>query len=320
MKYLEVGTSGVKASNIVMGCMRLKGKTPGEAEKIIRTYMEEGVNYFDHADVYGRAEMRGECESVFGQAMDLRNASVREKMIIQGKCGIVKTDSGSYYDFSRDYILRAVDAILGRLNTEYLDFLLLHRPDSLMEPEEVAEAFDKLYKSGKVRHFGVSNFRSLQVELLQKYTDYKLEANQLHVSIPHCPMIDNGIACNLAEEQAFDRDGQILEYSRLKKMTIQAWSPFQYGSFASSSKTWIFLGDRERYGLLNDTLDRIAAEYGVTSTAIAVAWLTTHPANMQVILGSTNPDRIKESCKGSELKLTKAQWYEIYKSAGKLIP
>ena len=193
MKYIEVGTSGVKASNLIMGCMRLKGKTLKEAEEIIRTAMDCGINYFDHADVYGSAGQRGECEEIFGKAVGLSRPSVRESMIIQSKCGIIKSEVGAY-DFSKEHILEAVDGILSRLGTEYLDFLLLHRPDALMEPEEVAEAFDTLYQAGKVRHFGVSNHRPLQVELLQKYLPYKLEINQLHLSIVHCPMIDSGIA------------------------------------------------------------------------------------------------------------------------------
>lgn len=319
MKYFEVGKSGIEASNIIMGCMRLKGKTPAEAEAIIRTYLDAGVNYFDHADVYGSAGMRGECETIFGKAVDLMNPDIREKMIIQSKCGIVKGEV-QYYDFSREHILNSVDGILSRLNTEYLDFLLLHRPDTLMDPAEVAEAFETLKAAGKVRHFGVSNFNPMQVELLQKYVPYKLDINQLHLSIAHCPMIDSGIAANMDLPQAYDREGSVLEYSRLKDMTIQCWSPFQYGSFASSSKSWPFLGDYERYGELNKAIDKIAEKYGVSNTTVAVAWLTRHPANLQVIIGSMNPDRIMDSCAGSDLPLTREEWYSIYLASGKLIP
>lgn len=319
MKYFEVGKSGIEASNVIMGCMRLKGKTPAEAEAIIRTYLDAGVNYFDHADVYGSAGMRGECETIFGKAVDLMNPDIREKMIIQSKCGIVKGEV-QYYDFSKEHILDSVDGILSRLNTEYLDFLLLHRPDTLMDPCEVAEAFESLHEEGKVRHFGVSNFNPMQVELLQKYVPYKLDINQLHLSIAHCPMIDSGIAANMDVPQAYDREGSVLEYSRLKDMTIQCWSPFQYGSFASSSKSWPFLGDYERYGELNTVIDKIAAKYGVSNTTVAVAWLTRHPANLQVIIGSMNPERILDSCAGSDLPLTREEWYSIYLASGKLIP
>ncbi len=314
MKQIEVGKSGIKASNIVLGCMRLKGKTPQEAEKIIRTALEEGINYFDHADVYGSPGRRGECEEIFSKAIGLNSPAVRESMFIQSKCGIVKSETGSY-DFSKEHILSAVDGILKRLDTDYLDFLLLHRPDSLMEPEEMAEAFEKLYTEGKVRHFGVSNQNPMQVELLQKYIPYKLEVNQLQLSIAHCSMIDSGISVNMGADQSVNREGSVLEYSRLKDMTIQAWSPFQKGFFGGP-----FLGDMEQYGELNKTIDRIAKKYEVTNTAIAVAWITRHPANIQVILGTTNPQRIKDACKGSDIPLTRDEWYEIYQKSGKILP
>lgn len=314
MKYIEVGKSGVHASNLVMGCMRLKGKTIKEAEPIIQTALEEGINFFDHADVYGSDNAKGECEEIFSKAIHLSDASIREKIFVQSKCGIVKGSTDSY-DFSKEHILKATDGILSRLHTDYLDFLVLHRPDTLMEPEEVAEAFDKLYKDGKVRHFGVSNQNPMQVELLQKYVPYKLEVNQLQLSVVQCPMIDTGLAANMDIPQSFDRSGFVLEYSRLHDMTIQAWSPFQQGFFDGP-----FLGDTEHYAKLNEVIDRIAAKYEVTNTAIAVAWLTRHPANMQVILGTMNPQRMKDACKGSDIPLTRQEWYEIYQASGKLLP
>lgn len=306
MKYIDIAGTGVKASNIVMGCMRLASLSKGEAEVLIRTAMDEGVNFFDHADIYGG----GECETLFAQACGMA-PSLREKMIIQSKCGI----RNGYFDFSKEHIISSVDGILGRLNTEYLDFLLLHRPDSLMEPGEVAEAFQTLEKAGKVRHFGVSNQNPMQIELLQSAVTQRLAVNQLQFSMVHTPMIDSGIAANMQNSQATDRTGHILEYSQLKKMTIQAWSPFQQGTFGGP-----FLGDREKYGELNDTIDRIAEQYGVTNTAIAVAWITRHPANIQVILGTTNAQRMRDGCSGSELSLTRQEWYELYAAAGNIIP
>ena len=319
MKYIEVGKSGIQASNLIRGCMRLKGKTPKEAEAIIRTAMDEGINFFDHADVYGSAGLRGECEEIFGKAVSLSKPSVREQMIIQSNCGIIKSATGAY-DFSKEHIIEATDGILKRLGTEYLDFLLLHRPDTLMEPEEVAAAFESLRTQGKVRHFGVSNHKPLQVELLQKYIPYKLEINQLQFSIVHCPMIDSGVAANMDIPQGYDKDGSVLEYSRLHDMTIQAWSPFQQSGPVSSSVARPFLGDREKFGKLNEVIDRIAEKYEVTNTAVAVAWITRHPARFQVILGSVNPQRIKDACKGSDLPLTRDEWYEIYQAAGKKLP
>ena len=319
MKYIEVGTTGLKASNIIMGCMRLKGKTPKEADALVKNAMECGVNYFDHADVYGSAGQRGECEEIFGKMLKLSAPSLREKMIIQSKCGIIKSEIGSY-DFSKEHIVKAADGILSRLGIEYLDFLLLHRPDALMEPEEVAEAFETLYNAGKVRHFGVSNHRPLQVELLQKYVPFKLQVNQLQLSIDHSPMIDSGIAANTDSVQGYDKEGSVLEYSRLHDMTIQAWSPFQVSGPISSSSAHIFLGDREHFGKLNEVIDRLAEKYDVTNTAIAVAWITRHPANIQVICGTMNPSRMKDACAGSDLPLTKSEWYELYQAAGKKLP
>ena len=211
--------------------------------------------------------------------------------------------------------MKSVDDILKRLNTEYLDVLLLHRPDSLMEPEAVAQAFDQLERSGKVRYFGVSNQNPMQIELLQKYVSQKLVINQLQMSIVHCPAVDSGLAVNMNIDQSINREGSILEYSRLKDMTLQAWSPFQKGYFEG-----VFLNDREKYAKLNDMIDELAQKYGVTTTAIAVAWLTRHPANMQVVLGTTNVNRVKDAVKGSDLCLTRQEWYGLYAASGKMIP
>ncbi len=319
MKYIEVGKSGVMASNIIMGCMRLRGRTAEEADVVIKNALEQGISYFDHADVYGRPEKRGECEEIFGQVLKRSAPSLREKMIIQSKCGIIKKGTGAY-DFSKEHILEATDGILSRLGTEYLDFLVLHRPDSLMEPEEVAEAFETLYQAGKVRHFGVSNHRPMQVELLQKYVPFRLEVNQLQLSLDHCPMIDSGVAVNMDCSQGYDKEGSVLEYSRLHDMTIQAWSPFQVSGPPSSSSSHTFLGDREKFGALNEVIDRLAEKYGVTGAAIAVAWITRHPAKIQVICGSMNPEHMKEACMGSDIPLTRLEWYELYQAAGKKLP
>jgi predicted oxidoreductase len=308
LKYIQIANTDLKVSNMIMGNMRLTQLSVPEAEKLIRTAMEEGINFFDHADIYGR----GQCEEIFSEAIGM-TPSVRENMILQSKCGI-RVPEG-YFDFSKEHIISSVDGILNRLKTDYLDILLLHRPDVLMEPEEVAQAFEQLHTSGKVKYFGVSNHNPAQIELLQKYIPYKLVINQLQLSIAHTPMIDSGIALNMKIDQSINRDSSILEYSRLKDMTIQAWSPFQHGFFEGA-----FLGDNERYPELNKTIDSIAEKYGVTNTAIAVAWITRHPANIQVVLGTTNPQRMKDACSGSDLKLTREEWYQIYKAAGNIVP
>jgi len=301
MKYINIANTDLKA-------MHLTELSVKDAEKLIRTAMEMGINFFDHADVYDG----GKCEALFSTAIGM-NPTIREKMILQSKCGIRSKEN--YYDFSKEHILEAVDGILGRLKTDYLDLLLLHRPDPLMEPEEVAESFENLQSSGKVKYFGVSNFNPAQIDLLQKYLPQKLVVNQLQFSVTHTPMIDSGIALNMKHDQSMNRDSSVLEYCRLNEITIQAWSPFQYGFFDG-----VFLGDTEHFPELNQVIDRLAAKYEVTNTAIAVAWITRHPADIQVVLGTTKPWRLEDACKGSELRLTREEWYQIYKAAGNLVP
>ncbi|MGP7819663.1 aldo/keto reductase [Niallia sp. 01092] len=311
MKYNTIKHTDLEVSNIIMGNMRIVQLSLTEAENLIRTAMDEGINFFDHADIYG-PDYIGQCEAFFADAINM-NAAIREKMIIQSKCGIRPKEG--YYDFSKEHILESVDGILKRLKTEYLDTLLLHRPDPLMEPEEVAEAFEVLHQSGKVRYFGVSNHNPGQIELLQKYIPQKLVINQIQFSIAHTPVIDSGISLNMKIDQSVNRDSSVLEYCRLHDITMQAWSPFQTGFFDGP-----FLGDLERFPQLNEVVDNIASKYGVTNTAIAIAWITTHPANIQVVLGTTNPQRMKDACKGADIKLTREEWYQIYKAAGNMVP
>ncbi|EHL2522413.1 aldo/keto reductase, partial [Listeria monocytogenes] len=258
MKRITIGNSALTASEISLGCMRMADLSREDANKVINTALENGIDFFDHADIYGG----GKSEEVFADAIDM-NATIREKMILQSKCGIRQ----GFFDFSKEHIIASVEGSLKRLKTDYLDTLLLHRPDTLFEPEEVAAAFTELEKSGKVRHFGVSNQNPGQIELLKKYVDQELIANQLQFSIMHTGMIDTGFNVNMTIDPSLDRDGGILEYSRLNNMTIQAWSPFQYGFFEG-----VFL-DNDKFPELNKTIDKIAADKGVTNSAIAVAWI-----------------------------------------------
>ena len=269
--------------------------------------LENGLNFFDHADIYGK----GICETKFGQAVK-RMGVQREDIILQSKCGIVP---GIMYDFSKEHILKSVDDILNRLDTEYLDVLVLHRPDALAEPEEVAEAFDSLEDSGKVRHFGVSNHKPMQIELLKKAVKQPLLVNQLQLSLPFSTMIANGLEVNMQTEGAVDRDGSVLDYSRLNDMTIQAWSPFQYGFFEG-----VFIGNQEKFPELNQTLTELAEKYETTPTAIATAWILRHPAKIQMIAGTTNQGRMEEIVNGSEIKLTREEWYRLYMSSGHILP
>ena len=305
MKTRTIGNGAIQAAEISLGCMRIADLSEKEAAGLIHTSMEEGINYFDHADIYGS----GKSEEIFSKAIQM-NPRIREKMILQTKCGIRK---GSF-DFSKEHILESVDGSLKRLNTDYIDVLLLHRPDTLVEPEEVAQAFDILYNSGKVRNFGVSNQNPMQIELLSQSVKQKLIINQLQFSIMHTGIIDSGFNVNMTVDGSIDRDGSILDYCRLKNITIQAWSPFQYGFFEG-----VFL-DNDKFPQLNNKINEIADRKGVTNSAIAVAWILRHPAKIQAIVGTTNALRLKEISKASGIELTRQEWYEIYLAAGNKLP
>lgn len=305
MRKLDLGKIGLKASRISLGCMRMNALSEKDAEIMIKTALENGMNFFDHADIYGG----GESERIFAKAAGMC-PSVRETMLIQSKCGI----RPGMFDFSKEHILKAVDSSLERLKTEYLDVLLLHRPDTLMEPEEVAEAFSALKSSGKVRYFGVSNQHPFQMELLQKSFSDKLIVNQLQLSIAFSGMIDFGFHVNMKDEPSLNHDNGILEYCRLHDITIQAWSPFQYGFFEG-----VFL-DSDKYPGLNAVLDQMAEKYGVSKTALAVAWISRHPAKMQTIVGTMKPKRLVEICDSEKITLSREDWYAIYRAAGNVLP
>jgi len=308
MKQVNI-SDNFKGSEIVAGCMRFANFEDRQMDEFIDICLANGVNYFDHADVYSA----GKCESVFGAALS-RNKSLREKIVLQTKCGIRRGDFGTYFDFSHDHILGSVDASLGRFGVDYIDVLLLHRPDTLFEPEQVAKAFDTLYRAGKVKYFGVSNQNPTQINLLNAYLNQKVVINQLQLSIAFTGMIDVGFNVNMKNDANINRDGGILEYSRLSDMTLQAWSPFQYGFFEG-----VFLGS-DKYLELNKVLDKIAQKYDVAPSTIAVAWILRHPAKWQVVTGTTNPIRIVEAAKATDISLTHQEWYEIYKSAGNELP
>jgi predicted oxidoreductase len=289
--------------------MRIQSLSDAEVQSLVGAARDSGVTYFDHADIYG--DSRHGCETRFGEAIRFSPAE-REQVIVQSKVGI----RDGWFDFSKEHILTSVDESLAALRLEYLDVLLLHRPDTLVEPEEVAEAFDQLADAGKVRHFGVSNQTPGQIELLKRSVRQPLLFNQVQLSITHANLITQGVAANMGGlDQSIDRDNGILDHARLNGITLQAWSPFQKGFFDG-----VFLGDRETFPELNDRLDALAAKYDVTPTGIAVAWITRHPANMQVVLGTTKPERVRESAAGSEIPLTREEWYGLFTDAGHILP
>lgn len=304
MKQILLGGK-LPVSAVAMGCMRLTDAKDG-ADRAIETALELGVDYFDHADIYGG----GRCEEVFGDWL-AAHASMRDQIKIQTKCGIRK----GFFDFSKAHIISAVEGSLKRLRTEYVDALLLHRPDTLMEPEEVAAAFDALEQAGKVRMFGVSNHNPMQIELLKTAVRQPLIADQLQFSIPESGLVTSGLNVNMKNDESVVHDGSALEYLRVKGITIQAWSPFQQGFFKGP-----FIGDRTHFPALNDTLDALAAQYGVTPTGIAAAWILRHPAKIQLISGSVSPERMREIAAGAEITLTREEWYAVYRAAGFRLP
>lgn len=300
-----IGTTDVEASRIALGCMRMAALDLSQAEETIRTALDEGISFIDHADIYGN----GESEIRFAQAAKNLGLS-RDDYLLQSKCGIRK----GFFDFSKDYIMASVDGILKRLETDYLDFLVLHRPDILMEPEEVAEAFTELEKVGKVRYFGVSNQNRYQMELLQAYMDQKLVVNQMQLSPAHTPMFDSALNVNMRNQAGIDRDNGLVDYCRLNKVTIQAWSPFQI-----DLDKGLFTGNPD-YQELNETIANLADQYRVSAEAIIIAWILRHPAQMQAIVGSMNPDRLRKIAQANSVTLSRADWYDIYRSAGNSLP
>jgi len=311
MKTFNLPGTDLTVPAVVTGVMRIQEKTDAEVRELFDASLAAGINFFDHADIYGEGAAHG-CEARFAEALQL-TASQRSDIVLQTKAGIVK--GGPYFDFSYDHIIEAVDGSLAALDTDYIDILLLHRPDALVEPAEVARAFDELSAAGKVLNFGVSNHTPSQIELLKRYVRQPLVANQVQLSITHAPIITQGVAMNMAGvEQSISRDVGILDYCRLHDITIQAWSPFQAGFF-----TGVFLGNPD-YPELNAVIDRLATAYEVPAEAIATAWLTRHPAQLQVVLGTTSPERITAAAKGADIVLTRPEWYELYRAAGHLLP
>lgn len=304
MKYINLGRSGPTASVISLGCMRIHNMHSAELAKLIGKATDVGINHFDHADIYGG----GRSEERFADAMNMR-PSAREAIIIQSKCGIRE----AYYDFSKSHILASVEDSLKRLCTDYLDILLLHRPDTLVEPEEVADAFDSLQRSGKVRYFGVSNHNLMQVELLRRHVDQELIVNQLQFSVASTRLVDPGLGVNSQHLPAVN-DGNVLEYCRIKEITIQTWSSLQYGEAEGT------LLDAVKFPALNAALQRIADATGVAPAAVAIAWILRHPAKMQAIVGTTNVARIVQIAEAADITLSREAWYELYRSAGKELP
>lgn len=308
MRYIKFGERQVEISEVVLGLMRISEMTVDQVEELIESALAVGINAFDIADCYGH----GECERILGEVLK-RRPDLREKMWIQSKCGI-RMEDFTYFDFSKEHILEAVDGILERLGVDYIDSLLLHRPDALMEPEEIAEAFDILKAQGKVIDFGVSNQNPMMMELIKKDVKQPLVANQLQLSAAFTPSFDAGFHVNMKQDAGIVRDSSIFEYCRLNDVVIQAWSVLQFEYFGG-----VFLGS-EKYPELNRVLERLAEKYQVTPSTIAIAWVLRYPAQMQAVIGTTKSERVAQAAKAADIVLTRKEWYEIYLAAGNDLP
>lgn len=317
MKTVKIGGTNWETSNVALGIMRMGTLPVPQAIEALQAAHEAGINFIDSADIYGNDPQlgRGSSEIHFGQAFK-QSGLHRDDFYIQSKGGLFANADNKItrYDSSKGHLIKAVDGILQRMGIDYLDSFLIHRPDPLMDPAEIAVAFDQLQAAGKVRHFGVSNFNPQQVALLQSAVDQRLLVDQLQFSIAHTGMIDFGLHTNMMDTRSINRDGGLIEYARRKQITIQTWSPFQYGTFAG---TFI---NNEKFTKLNEVLAKLATKYQVSKNAIAVAWILRHPAHMQVLLGTMNPQHIADSAAGSDITLTKQEWYDIYFAAGNDLP
>lgn len=309
MKTINIVNGPQNVSTIIQGCMRMPSLSKEDAAKVIRTAYDCGINFYDHATCYGE---NGAAETRFAEAFPLTGLK-REDIYIQSKCGLCF--DRNEFDWSKENILSSVDDSLRRLNIDYLDTLLLHRPDVIYDPEEVAEAFDILEKEGKVRFFGVSNLVPMQIELLKKYVKQPLVINQVQLSLEQSQLIDQALYMNNKQtEYSVNRDGHALDYCRLNDITIQAWSPLQVGMFGG---TFI---DNPDFPELNKALAEIGEREGVSKTAVAIAWILRHPAKMQAIIGTMNPSHVADACDATKVKLSHHDWYQLYLAAGKYLP
>lgn len=304
MTYQTIG--GISVSRIAQGCMRIDRLTGAELDALIRSDLDAGISFFEHADIYGG---NGRCEELFGNILR-EDPSLRDRMTIQTKCGI----RPGQYDFSKEHILTSVEQSLKRLGTEQVEFLVLHRPDTLVEPEEVAEAFTQLKTQGKVKKFGVSNHNAMQIALLNKYLPEPLVIDQLQFGLGHTVLVDAGLNVNMKNDESVNRDDSTLDFCRLNDITIQAWSPLQFGFIKGH-----FMGNPDFDGL-NRKLEELGEAYGITATAMAIAWILRHSAKIQPIVGSVNLERMRDIAMAADVTITRKEWYDLYCATGKSLP
>ncbi|MBP1156715.1 MULTISPECIES: aldo/keto reductase [unclassified Paenibacillus] len=315
---------GIPASRLVLGCMGFGGgwnRNPVTADDLkqahaaVETALSSGITMFDHADIYAY----GKAEQVFGQVLRER-PELRKQIVLQSKCGI-RFDEGpgrpARYDFSEEYILSSVDGILSRLGVDSLDILLLHRPDPLMEPEEVAGAFEMLKQAGKVKGFGVSNMSSMQIRFLQSYLDAPLLVNQLELNLAKLDWIEAGVLVNQKEGAAASFPEGTLEFCQMEHIQIQAWSPLAKGMFTGREQEDRPESVRQTAALVHE----LAEQKGAAPEAIVLAWLMRHPAGIQPVVGTIRPERIQASAEALRVSMTRDEWYSLYVSSrGRKMP
>ncbi len=315
MNKYKIYNTDLEVSRIAYGCMGIGGswddspladETISKAIDSVSAALEGGINFFDHANIYAR----GKSEIVFSKVLQ-ELKGIRDKIIIQSKCGIrfpgdPNPESPGRYDFSYKNIVESTNASLNRLGIEQLDILLLHRPDPLMQPEEVAKAFDELHKQGKVRYFGISNFNPGQMTLLQNSLDYPLVVNQIEISLLHHHVFNDGILANQLSGKYAAATG-IIDHCMLNNIQVQAWSPVALGKIFNPPT------DAEsNVKKLSRKLIEYAEEKNTSVEAIALAWLLKHPAGIQPVIGTTKPERIINSCKADDIELTREEWYTLF--------
>jgi len=312
----SLGNSDLNVSRIAYGCMPLGGGwdyspledgTRKAAVVSVRAALDQGINFYDHADIY----CMGKSEEVFS-TMWQEVPGLRQKIIIQSKCGIrfggdPTPGAPHRFDFSYEHIIRSVEGSLKRLKTDYLDVLLLHRPDPLVEPTEVARAFDELHSSGKVRWFGVSNHTAAQLELLRDYLNQPIVANQIAFNVVHTHLLDEGIIFN-QDNPLITRNEGTIEYCRLHNITLQSWGSLAWGMLSGREPRQPSAKITKAAAIISE----MAKQKGVDVEALLVAWILRHPANIQAIIGTTRPERIKAACRGADFSLTREEWYELY--------
>jgi predicted oxidoreductase len=330
MKTMALPGTDLVGSKIIMGNFRIEFLPElAEREAYIKAALDEGINFFDHSDVYGTSNPLGKSDELFAQVLDLKS-SIRDQLIIQSKVGSVYMHTADgrrvgIHDLSKEHILESVEGSLRRLNTDYLDILVMHRTDPLMRPEEIAAAFDELHASGKVRYFGVSNSTPMRMELLRKHLNQPLVVDQLHLSLVDTALIDYTarVPPYSGPTETFDSGAGVLDYCRIHDIQIQSWSPLTYFSPVQRQRNpnsfhpYVpFVDDDRQFGPLNEALARIGDRYGIPKLGVVVAWFLTHPARIQPVIGTSSPTRIRDLASGSGVTLTREEWYELYFAAG----